>query len=92
MINIRPISDLKNKYLEIEETVLRENEEVYLTKNGYGSAVVMSIEKYSNIIQESKKKNELNKRKEEIENSNIQYEVHKELFPKVKKIMIDNQE
>lgn len=35
MINIRPVSDLRNKYPEIEELVLKEDEEVYLTKNGY---------------------------------------------------------
>ena len=50
MINIRPVSDLRNKYPEIEDLVLRENEEVYLTKNGYGSMVVMSLEKYYKII------------------------------------------
>lgn len=32
MINIRPVSDLRNKYTEIEDLVLRDNEAVYLTK------------------------------------------------------------
>ena len=49
MINIRPVSDLRNKYPEIEELVLKENEAVYLTKNGYGSMVVMSLEKYAKL-------------------------------------------
>ena len=48
MMNIRPVSDLRNKYPEIEKLVL-EGEEVYLTKNGYGSMVVMSIEQYSKL-------------------------------------------
>ena len=52
MINIRPVSDLRNKYPEIEDLVLRENEEVYLTKNGYGSLVVMSLEKYSKLMKD----------------------------------------
>ena len=43
MINIRPVSDLRNKFPEIEELVLKNGEPVYLTKNGYGSMVVMSI-------------------------------------------------
>ena len=47
MINIRPVSDLRNKFPEIENTVLKSGEPVYLTKNGYGSMVVMSIEQYS---------------------------------------------
>ena len=50
MINIRPVSDLRNKYPEIEDLVLKEDEAVYLTKNGYGSMVVMSLEKYSKLI------------------------------------------
>ena len=52
MINIRPVSDLRNKYTEIEIMVLQENKDVYLTKNGYGSMVVMSLEKYSELIDE----------------------------------------
>lgn len=49
MLNIRPVSDLRNKYPEIEETVLKNGEPVFLTKNGYGSMVVMSLEKYSEL-------------------------------------------
>ncbi len=50
MINIRPVSDLRNKYPEIEELVLKEDEAVYLTKNGYGSMVVLSLEKYTGML------------------------------------------
>lgn len=50
MINIRPVSDLRNKYPEIEELVLKEDEAVYLTKNGYGSMVVLSLERYSEML------------------------------------------
>lgn len=49
MINIRPVSDLRNKFAEIEEFVREKGEPVYLTKNGYGSMVVMSIERYSEL-------------------------------------------
>ena len=47
MLNIRPVSDLRNKFPEIEESVLRRNEPVYLTKNGYGTMVLLSIEQYA---------------------------------------------
>lgn len=47
MLNIRPVSDLRNKYPEIEDTVLRNGQPVILTKNGYGSMVVLSLEQYS---------------------------------------------
>ena len=48
MIHIRPVSDLRNKFTEIE-AVVREGEAVYLTKNGYGSMVVLSLEDYSRL-------------------------------------------
>ncbi len=47
MLNIRPVSDLRNKYPEIEDTVLKSGQPVILTKNGYGSMVVLSLEQYS---------------------------------------------
>ena len=52
-MNIRPVSDLRNKFSEIENLVLKEDEAVYLTKNGYGSMVVMSIDKYSQMVDEN---------------------------------------
>lgn len=51
IIHIRPVSDLRNKFPEIENLV-REGEPVYLTKNGYGSMVVMSLEKYAELTDE----------------------------------------
>lgn len=48
MIQIRPVSDLRNKFTEIEN-VVKEGAPVYLTKNGYGSMVVMSLETYSRL-------------------------------------------
>ena len=46
MITIRPVSDLRNKFTEIEDCV-KSGEPVYLTKNGYGSMVVLSLEQYA---------------------------------------------
>ena len=51
MLNIRPVSDLRNKFAEIEETVKR-GQPVYLTKNGYGSMVVLSLEQYAALTDE----------------------------------------
>lgn len=47
MLNIRPVSDLRNKFPEIEDAVLKSGEPVILTKNGYGSMVLLSLEQYS---------------------------------------------
>ncbi|MDO4415448.1 MAG: type II toxin-antitoxin system Phd/YefM family antitoxin [Erysipelotrichaceae bacterium] len=48
MLDIRPVSDLRNKFSEIEKTV-KNGQPVFLTKNGYGTMVVMSIEEYSRL-------------------------------------------
>lgn len=48
MLQIRPISDLRNKFTDIEK-IVSEGEPVYLTKNGYGSMVVLSLEAYSQL-------------------------------------------
>ena len=59
MINIRPITDLKNKYPEIEDRVLKQGEVVYLTKNGYGSMALIRLEKYADLVDEVGIKREL---------------------------------
>ena len=46
VLKIRPISDLRNKANEISEICHSENEPVFITKNGMGDLVVMSIESY----------------------------------------------
>lgn len=54
MIQIRPVSDLRNKFSEIE-SIVSEGQPVYLTKNGYGSMVIMSLsyyDKLTNYIEE----------------------------------------
>lgn len=48
MIQIRPVSDLRNKFPEIE-TIVNNGEPVYLTKNGYGAMVVLSLEEYAGL-------------------------------------------
>ena len=56
MINIRPVSDLRNKFPELEETVMESNEPVFLTKNGYGTMVLLSIEQYSALTDDTERK------------------------------------
>ena len=48
MIQIRPVSDLRNKFPDIEKAV-GGGDPVYLTKNGYGTMVVLSLEAYSRL-------------------------------------------
>lgn len=95
MINIRPVSDLRNKYPEIEELVLKEDEAVYLTKNGYGSMVVMSLEKYSKLMNnkeyEDYIENELDEADREAEDPNTKYYSHDE-FKKMARRTLDGEE
>ena len=46
MMQIRPVSDLRNKFTDIEK-VVQSGDPVYLTKNGYGAMVVLSLDAYS---------------------------------------------
>ena len=55
MINIRPVSDLRNNFTEIE-SIVNSGEPVYLTKNGYGTMVVLSLEHYSALTDEIERK------------------------------------
>lgn len=48
MMQIRPVSDLRNKFPDIEK-IVNGGEPVYLTKNGYGSMVVLSLDLYSRL-------------------------------------------
>lgn len=55
MIQIKPVSDLRNKFPEIEALVQSGNP-VYLTKNGYGSMVLLSLEEYSRLTDDIEQK------------------------------------
>lgn len=46
MVNIAPITEMRNTTKMFE---LSENEPVYITKNGYGSRVLMNIQTYNYI-------------------------------------------
>ena len=74
MINIRPVSDLRNKYPEIEELVLKEDEAVYL----------MSLQKYSKLISDVEYNEYIESALDEAdavaEDKNTKYLTHEEVF------------
>ncbi len=49
MQSIRPVSDLRNKFAEISADVHESGRPVFLTRNGYGDMVVMSVEAYESL-------------------------------------------
>lgn len=50
MPQIRPITDLRNT-TEISEICHARREPVFITKNGYGDLVIMSIEAYEDMME-----------------------------------------
>lgn len=50
---IRPVSDLQNNFADISKTVHETAQPVFLTQNGYGDMVVLSMEAYENLQFES---------------------------------------
>ena len=50
---IRPVSDLRNNFADISKTVHETAQPVFLTKNGYGDMVVMSLEAFESLQFES---------------------------------------
>ena len=49
MDTIRPVSDLRNNFSEISKVVHETAKPVFLTKNGYGDMVVLSMEAFENL-------------------------------------------
>lgn len=83
MIQIRPVTDLQNDYNTIEKEVLEGNETMYLTKNGYGSMVMISLEKYTELTDKQNiSTSEANKNKKE----------HIEIISRPKKVVDDDDE
>lgn len=50
---IRPVSDLRNHFAEISKIVHETGQPIFLTKNGYGDMVVLSMEAFENLRFES---------------------------------------
>lgn len=88
MIQIRPVSDLRNKFPEIER-VVKEGQPVYLTKNGYGSMVVMSLEKYAELTGDIEMK--LDEADKEAEMTDVRY-TGDEVFSRVRERIHGTQE
>lgn len=80
MMEIRPVSDLRNKFPEIEG-VVRKGNPVFLTKNGYGTMVVMSLEKYSELTEDIELR--LDEADAAAEASPVRY-THDEVFSRLK--------
>ncbi len=84
MPEIRPVSDLRNHFTDISRIVHETAEPVFLTKNGYGDMVVMSIEAYERKMFDSKIYFKLKEAELEAKSTDVRYS-HEEVFSDLRK-------
>jgi len=84
MPQIRPVSDLRNHFTDISKIVHETAEPVFLTKNGYGDMVVMSIEAYERKLFESDIYFKLKEAELEAKSTVVRYS-HEEVFSDLRK-------
>ena len=88
MPNIRPVSDLRNHFAEITKEAQLSGEPVFLTKNGVGSIVVMSMESYEQNRYDSMVYDNL--REAELQAASITERLsHDEVIAKAQKLLSD---
>ncbi len=68
---IRPISDLRNNFSNISEAVHTDDEPIFLTKNGVGDMVVMSLQYYEKQLAKIELYQLLNEAQDEIKNGAV---------------------
>ncbi len=70
MPQIIPIKDLKNTS-EISDMCHKSEEPIYITKNGYGNMVIMSIETYESAMHQLTVYKEVEMSEQQIENGKV---------------------
>lgn len=70
MPHIRPSSDIRNNYNEISNFCHKNEEPIYITKNGKGDLAILSIEMYERLIGKYELNNLLTAGINDIQNNN----------------------
>ncbi|AST57124.1 prevent-host-death protein [Thermoanaerobacterium thermosaccharolyticum] len=91
MPHIRPVSDLRNNFADISRIVHETQEPVFLTKNGYGDMVVMSMEAYERKLFKSEIYFKLKEAELEAKTTDTRY-FHKEVFDELRARLADKLE
>lgn len=86
MKSIRPVSDLRNNFADISKTVHESGQPVFLTKNGYGDMVVLSMEAFENLQLESEIYFKLKEAEQQARETDTRYS-SKEVFKALKEII-----
>lgn len=71
MPQIIPIKDLKNTS-EISDMCHKSDEPIYITKNGYGDMVIMSMEIYESVMQHFSMYKDIEVSEKQIETGQVQ--------------------
>ena len=83
MSEIRPSSDLRNKYKEISSICKEKKKPVFITVNGRGDTVLLDIEEYEKMQEELEMYKILAEAEDDIENNRV-YPIE-DLFLKLEK-------
>ncbi len=83
---IRPVSDLRNNFADISKVVHETAQPVFLTKNGYGDMVVLSMEAFANLQFESEVYFKLQEAEREAEMTDKRYS-SKEVLQAIKAVI-----
>ncbi|MBQ3253010.1 MAG: type II toxin-antitoxin system Phd/YefM family antitoxin [Acholeplasmatales bacterium] len=71
MQNIRPSAELRNKYNEISTLCKETREPVFITVNGHGDTVIMSLEDYNQMVAELELLKMLSESEDDVRNGRV---------------------
>ena len=71
MENIRPSAELRNKYNEISNLCKETREPVYITVNGHGDIVILSLEQFNQMQAELELLKMLSESEDDVRNNRV---------------------
>ena len=71
MKNIRPSAELRNKYNEISNLCKETREPVYITVNGHGDIVILSLEQFNQMQAELELLKMLSESEDDVRNNRV---------------------
>ena len=86
MPSIRPVSDLRNHFTDVTREAQETGQPVFLTKNGVGSLVVMSMEAYEQGRYETEVYNKLLEADQEANSTSKRYS-HNEVITGARELL-----
>ena len=83
MENIRPSAELRNKYNEISNLCKETREPVYITVNGHGDTVILSLEQFNQMQSELELLKMLSESEDDVRNNRVK-PVTMRIIPRLK--------